>query len=512
MGAPQYILAHDTGTGGDKAVLTDLQGRVVCTHYRAYPLQHPRPGWVEQDPEVLWQTVAETTRQVLREAAIDPAQVLGVGVSAQMFNLLPVDEAGRPLTPLLSWLDVRSAAQADRLLGGDLPDLLFRHTGNRPTAKDVIPKILWLMEERPDLWARTAYLLDCKEYVLQRLTGRVVTDYHGASVYFLFDPRRRAWSEPACRALGIPLEKLPPAVPCTEVIGEVTDEAALVTGLRPGTPVVACAGDVAAAQTGAGASAPGRAHLCIGTATWIGVSSDVFTNDSQRPLWALHHIHPARWILAGEMETGGGALMWLRQALAPAGGAAGPDAEGATYAALSRMAEAVPPGADRLLFAPWLTGERAPMLDHYARGAFVGLALGHTQAHLARAVMEGVGFHLRWILGTMEAIGLRLERLNAIGGACASAVWTQILSDVTGRPLHIVEHPQEAGAIGAALTAAVGLGAIDSLDALDDLIRVERTVEPRAGAIARRYAALYDEYRALYPALAPVFRRLQAVE
>ena len=512
MAGQTFILAHDTGTGGDKAVLTDPQGRVVHTHYRPYPLHYPQPGWVEQDPEALWEAVAETTRQVLRESGVDPAQVLGVGISAQMFNLLPVDGAGRPLMPMLSWLDARSTAQADRLLRGDLPQLIYRHTGNRPTAKDIIPKILWLKEARPDLWSRTAHLLDCKEYILQRLTGRIVTDYHGASVYFLFDSQRKAWSEPVCRALGIPLEMLPAAVPCTEVIGEVTEQAARLTGLRPGTPVVACAGDVAVAQTGAGANAPGRAHLCLGTATWIGVSSEAFTNDPQRPFWALNHIHPARWILAGEMETGGGALMWFRDALAPSGEPPARASDRTTYAALSRMAEAVPPGADRLLFAPWLSGERAPVLDHYARGAFVGLALGHTQAHLARAVMEGVGFHLRWILEAMQAIGLRVEQANAIGGGCTSAVWTQILSDVTGRRLDVVEHALEAGAIGAALTVAVGLGAIPSLDSIDDRIHIQRTVEPRSGPIARRYDGLYREYRAVFEALAPVFRRLHDVE
>ncbi|HLB63745.1 MAG TPA: FGGY family carbohydrate kinase, partial [Anaerolineales bacterium] len=190
----RFILAHDTGTGGDKAVLTDLSGRILHSHYQPYPVLYPRPEWAEQDPEALWQAVAGTTRQVIEAAGINPKEILALGISAQMFNLLPVDEDGRPVTPMLSWLDVRSTAQADRLLLGDLPSFLFQHTGNIPTAKDVIPKILWLKEERPDLWKRTARLLDCKEYILHRLTGRFATDYHGASAYFLFDPQRKTWS------------------------------------------------------------------------------------------------------------------------------------------------------------------------------------------------------------------------------------------------------------------------------------------------------------------------------
>ncbi len=158
----KYILAHDTGTGGDKAVLTDLRGRIIHSCYQDYGLSYPQPEWVEQDPDELWRAVCQTTRAVIAEAGVDPAEILGVGISAQMFNLLPVDEACRPLTPMMSWLDMRSIAQADRILSGDTPSFLFQHTGNIPTAKDVIPKVLWLKEQRPDLWQRTYKLLDCK--------------------------------------------------------------------------------------------------------------------------------------------------------------------------------------------------------------------------------------------------------------------------------------------------------------------------------------------------------------
>ena len=507
MTTQTYIVAHDTGTGGDKAVLTDLRGRILHSCYRSYAMHYPQAEWAEQDPEELWAAVAATSRSLLDESGVDPRSILAVGVSAQMFNLLPVDEAGQPLSPMMSWLDVRSVAQADRLLAGDLPATLFRHTGNIPTAKDVIPKILWLREERSDLWRRTAKLLDCKEYILFRLIGRFVTDYHGASSYFLFDPHARRWSEEACRALDIPLAMLPPAFSCTAVVGEVTEDAARQTGLAAGTPVVACAGDVAVAQSGAGASSPGKAHLCVGTATWVGVSLDHFINDPLRPFWALSHIDPDKWILAGEMETGGGALMWFRDAFCQWEEQQAAAQGISTYAYLSRMAESVAPGSDRLLFGPWLSGERAPVLDHYARGAFVGLAMSHTKAHLARAVLEGVAFHLRWIMESLEALGLRIEAANAIGGGCTSPVWTQIISDVTGRRLHIVEHPQEAGAIGAALAVAVGMGIYPNMEAVDELISIARTVDPDERT-SPRYDGLYREYREMYRALAPLYQRL----
>ena len=510
MPATKYVLAHDTGTGGDKAVLTDLQGRILHTSYAPYGVDCPRPGWAEQDPDELWRAVANSTHQVIRESGVDPSEISGVGISAQMFNILPVDEFGRPLSKMLSWLDGRSVRQADAILEEIGAEFLLQHTGNVPTAKDIIPKILWLKEEMPDIWARTYKLLDCKEYILLQLTGKVATDWHGASVYYLFDPHKKVWSEPACRALGIPTEKLPPAHPCTKVIGEVTPEAAQQTGLLPGTPVVACAGDVAAAQVGAGASGDGKAQLCVGTATWVGFSSSVFKNDPQRLFWGLNHIAPDKWIIAGEMETGGGALMWFRDTLCQEETRKARKEGLSAYEMLSRMAQEVPPGADRLLFLPWLSGERSGALDHYLRGAFVGLSLGHTKAHFARAVMEGVAYHIRWICEALGGLGFQVTTLNSVGGAISSETWTQIISDVTGRTLRITAHPLEAGAIGAALTVAVGLGVYPDIESVDDLIPFSHTVEPRV-SVAARYDALYREFRALYEATAPIFRRLHDI-
>jgi len=339
----------------------------------------------------------------------------------------------------------------------------------------------------------------------------VATDYHGASVYFLFDPHTRTWSQPACDRLGIPVEMLPKAYPCTEVIGEVTPGAAELTGLAAGTPVVVCAGDVAVAQTGSGANAAGKAHLCIGTATWVGVSSSEFHNDPKKPFWALNHIDPDKWIIAGEMETGGGALMWFRETLCQSESQQARSQGVSTYDLINEMVSQVEPGADKLLFAPWLSGERAPVLDHYARGAWVGLSMSHTKAHFARALMEGVAFHLRWIIEAMQRQNLEIGALNAIGGGSNSAPWTQIISDVTGRELKIVQNPLEAGAMGAALTVAVGLGVVPSVEAIDDLIEFRHSVHPNP-AVQNRYDALYQQYRQMYTSLAPIFRDLYEVK
>jgi len=506
----KYILAHDAGTGGNKAVICDLNGKVFFSSYQPYNLSYPKTEWVEQDPDQIWQIVAATTKKVLLESGIDPAEIIGVGISAQMWNILPVDEQGAPLTPMISWLDLRSVKQADRLMEGDLPALIYKHTGNLPTAKDSIPKILWLKEERPDIWERTAYLLDCKEYILFKLTGKIATDWVGASVYFLFNPSTKRWSEDVCNALGIPINKLPPAYPCTEVIGEITEQAAHQTGLLPGTPVVICAGDVATAQTGSGANQEGKAHLCIGTATWIGVSTSTFRNDPEKPFWGLNHIDPQKYIIAGEMETGGGALMWFRDTLCQEEKRLSDSRGVSSYELISDLAKAAPPGADKLIFLPWLSGERAPVLDHYTRGAFIGLNMSHTKGHMARAVMEGVAYHLRWICDAMEKVGFHIDGFNGIGGGCNSETWVQIICDITGRPLRVVKNHQEAGAAGAALAVAVGLGIHPNMDVVDDLVEISRVVQPDPTKYSR-YADLYHEYRELYSALTPIYRRLYQV-
>jgi xylulokinase len=264
------------------------------------------------------------------------------------------------------------------------------------------------------------------------------------------------------------------------------------------------------AQSGAGANREGAVHLCIGTATWIGVSTSTFRNDPVKPFWGLNHIDPDKYIIAGEMETGGGALMWFRDALCAEEKRVAAETGKSSYALLSKAAGAVPAGSDKLIFLPWLSGERAPVLDHYARGGFIGLSMSHHKGHMTRAVMEGVAYHLRWICEAMERTGFKIEAFNGIGGGCSSPLWVQIISDVTGRPMRVVRNHLEAGAAGAALTVAVGLGLYSGMDAVDDLIQIRNEVLPDASNW-QRYDGLYHQYRDIYEALVPIHRRLQTL-
>ncbi|MBN2324718.1 MAG: FGGY-family carbohydrate kinase [Spirochaetes bacterium] len=511
MKKKEIIIAHDVGTGGNKAVCTDLKGKVLFSHYIPYQLIHPKPGWVEQNPEELWNAVSKSTRNVLMNIDLSFHQIIGVCLSGQMLNIIPLNEKGQPLSNMISWLDTRSISQADRIIE-DLGDQLFiREVANLPTGKDIIPKMLWIREKWPQIWKKTYKLCDCKEYILFRMTGKFAVDWNDASLYFLFDPRKRDWSKTLCEKLEIPLSMLPEAHSCIKVIGEVTPEASKQTGIPSGTPVVIGAGDAGMAQVGAGAVRNGKVNLMAGTSLLLAVSIDRFINDNKKPFLGMCHVDPKSWIIGGAMETGGGSLMWFRDTLCDDITVEAKRKGVSAYQLMSEIAVEIPPGSDNLIFTPWLAGERSPVLNHYLRGAFIGLTLGHSKAHMVRAIMEGVSYHLRWIRDRMQNIGIQIDSMHAMGGSGTSDMWMQIMSDVLGIEIRIVKNAQEAGAVGAALTTAVGLGVYPSLEIADDLVRFSKTFYPKSGKAKKIYDAFYKEYIALYEALSPIYRRMHTV-
>ncbi len=495
MSTARFVLGHDVGTSGDKAVLCDLAGRTLASSYRPYPLARPRPGWVEQDPERLLAAVFETSRELVAGAGLGEGELLAIGVSAQMFNVVAVDEAGSALSPLLSWLDARSTAQAGLISARFDLDAQFERFGNVFTAKDMVPKILWLRDASPDAWGRAAAFLDCKDFVNARLTGRVATDHAGASAYFVYDIERRQWDGDAALELGLPPSRLPAVLPATEVLAGLGDAAASAMGVAAATPVVVSAGDVPAGQVGAGTARPGEAHLSLGTASYFGISLDRPLPDPGRRLGLLCHMDPQRWLLWAEMETGAGALAWWREVL---GRATGTDK--APPEEVDRLASAVPPEDVDLLFAPWLSGERVPLWDHHARGAFVGLGLHHGPGHLTRAVIEGIAYQLRWVLEYAEAFGVNVGEVRLIGGGGLGTVLPQVLADVLGRPLALVADPQSAGARGAALCALTACG-VAGLDELASATPLSGRIEPDASR-ADLYRERFATFRTLHDALA----------
>ena len=495
----RFVVAFDVGTSGVKAVLADLGGHPVASRYEPYGLRALDGGRVEQDVEEIYGRLGAACRALLERPGVSAGQVEAVSVTAQMFNVVPVGPGGEPLMPMLSWLDTRAAPQAAALAEAMGPGEQFRRLGATITAKDILPRILWLKEQAPEVWARTSKLLDCKEAVVALLCGALVTDHAGASAYRLVDLDAGGWDAGACQAVGVPHGLLPEVAAATDVAGEVTGAAAAATGLLAGTPVVVGAGDVPASQVGAGAIGHGDAHVSLGTAVYFGITLDRPAADPGRQLGVLGHMDPKRYILWLEIATGGGALAWLLRLLGEAGAA--PD-----YGEVDRLVAERLNDEGSLLFAPWLSGERVPVFDDRARAAFVGLDLSHDRGHLLRALMEGVAYQMRWALEYAAAFGEPIGELRAVGGGGIGSAWTQIIADVLERPLGCVRDPQDAAARGAAACALVGIGVEPDLDFARRTAEVERTVQP-VPARFDRHRRQYADFQALYAALAPLYHR-----
>ncbi len=489
------VVAYDVGTSGVKAVVVDARGRVLASRVESYGLVTPRPTWVEQDLETMMAALGVASRGVIEALGLDPATVAGVGITAQMFSIVPVDQDGRPLRRMLSWLDQRTEAEAAQLQERAGPDRGYQTFDAVLTAKDIVPKIGWLRANDDD--PRTAWYLDCKEAVVASLTGAVVTDPCGASAYRLVDPATGEWDDAACDLAGIPPERLPPIQAATATAGRLTSAAATLTGLAAGTPVVVGAGDVPAGQIGAGAGGDGDTHLSLGTAAYFGITTKRHLPDPERQLGPLRHVLPGRWIVWLETATGGGALAWFSRQLS--GFALDDRPAFADHDAMDRAAGRVGAEMDGLLFAPWLTGERVPLFDDAVRGAFIGLALHHGAAHLARAVMEGVAAQIATALEYGVAFGIEPGTIRAVGGGGIGAAWTGIIADTLGRPLEIVAEPQDAAARGAAACALAGTGLAADVESAVPAV-VERRVEPDPDG-AREARARLARFRRLHPVL-----------
>jgi xylulokinase len=420
--------------------------------------------------------------------------VRALSFAGQMLSLVPLDAGGRPTRPAISWLDGRAGREAARItrrLGGRAVVSLL--AGAVPTGKDIVAKVAWLARNEPAVHARTRAYCDATGFLVARATGRLIADPTAVGATGVLDTRTRSWSVPLAWLTGFPLAKAPEVLPCASIAGALRAEAARACGLAQGTAVAAGMADIAAAALGAGAVAPGDAHVYLGTSAWIGVTTARPRSAPRAGIASVPAADGTSFLAIGETETAGACRDWLARAL-------GTDA-------LDALVASVAPGSEGLLFLPWLFGERSPVSDVALRGGFVNLALAHGRAHLARAVYEGVALNLRWILDELARAGEPAPTLRAIGGGARSDAWLQIVADVTGRPVERVAHPQQAGAIGAALLGAVAAGALRDVVAIKRVVRVDARFVPRAEHAAV-YARASRAFRALYPPLARAARTL----
>ena len=496
------LLGIDVSTTATKALLVDEEGQVLGSATTEYPLSTPRPLWSEQDPELWWQGAVNSIRRLLEETNTPPEAVQALGLTGQMHGLVLLDEKGQVLRPAILWNDQRTGPQCQEIRQRLGRDRLLRITGNDALTGFTAPKILWVQEHEPELFARVAHVLLPKDYVRYRLTGRFATDKAGAAGTLLMDLRQRDWSPEVLAALGMDPAWLPPTFEGPEITGTVSPEGAAATGLAPGIPVVAGGGDQAAQAVGVGAVREGIVAVTLGTSGVVFATTDEPFVEPEGRLHAFCHAVPGRWHLMGVMLSAGGSLRWYRDALAP----------GVDYQALVQAAEAVPAGANGLLFLPYLTGERTPHPDPLARGGFVGLTVRHSQPHMTRAVLEGVAFGLRDSFELMTAVGLsRVEQVRISGGGARSPLWRQILADVLGSEL-VTVNTEEGAAYGAALLAGVGAGIWPDVEtACQQAIRVTGRTQPKPVHM-ERYELAYAEYRQLYPALRPLFPGLAQLD
>lgn len=494
-------MAHDVGTSSDKAVLVGFDGVVRAASSAPYPTFYPNPAWVEQDPEDYWRAVCEAGRRVLSESGVDKTSVAGLVFSTQAQGIIPVDESGNALHRNITWVDGRAEKQARRIMrhfgGKNMFTLL---AGTPIMGKDCIAKIAWLREERPDVYGKTRCILDVNGYLKFRCTGEMVAELSGASGYGL-DLKRKTWMRVLPLA-GIDMEKLPPIVKSTDRVGSLTAKAAEAMGLLPGTPVFGGCDDVQAAAVGAGKQGDGDVHVYLGTSAWAAAASrtaDRFCHGAA----AIQSADPEMNLIAGITESAGANIEWIRDQFFRH--------EKEQYGSgvfdfMDGVIASVPPGSDGLIATPWMLGERCPVSSTTTRATLFNISMVHTREHLMRAVYEGIALNIRWILQNLCAdYGFCCDEFHIIGGGALDAGWVQILSDITGAVIRAVKNPRNAGAVGAAAVALIGLGELSSFAAAKDFVRTEREFAPNPKNRAV-YDELFFQYRKLYRALSGVYR------
>ncbi|MEF2277271.1 FGGY-family carbohydrate kinase [Deinococcus sp. YIM 134068] len=488
----ELLIGIDVGTYSSKGVLVTQAGEILRQHVVPHGISLPTPGHVEQDAETVWWA---DVLAILRELLSGPytgADVAGVALSAIGPTLLPLDGEGRPLRPgILYGVDTRAQAQIDALNAEIGEDAIFAHSGMALTSQAIGPKIRWLREQEPEVWARAHTLTTASSYLTFRLTGRHVMDHHTAAHSMpLYDPRTRTWTEEfAAPVLGDRgLDVLPDLAWSDELAGHVTAEAAVLTGLREGTPVAVGTVDALSEAVSVGAVQPGDLMVMYGSTTFFILVQDAPTPDPR--VWTVGGAFAGQHNLAAGMSTTGSLTRWFADEFAREQ----PDT-GAAYDALFAAAAALPPGADGLLMLPYFSGERTPINDPRARGVVAGLTLTHTRAHLFRAVLEGVGFGIRHNIGAFRDLGADVRRVVAVGGGAKGRTWLQIVSDIGGETQELPEVTVGAS-YGDAFLAGLAAGVLRRED-LSRWVRPAQPVRPNP-ALKAEYDRLYGLYRDLY--------------
>jgi xylulokinase len=493
-----YWMGVDVGTGGTRALLVDAGGKEVAAVTAPHEdMRMAQPLWAEQRPEDWAQAAVQAIRGVLAKARASGDDVRGVGMSGQMHGLVILDRDNAVIRRALIWCDQRSQPQVDFINAKLGRDKVLEYTANPVLTGFTLPKLLWVRDHEPRQFEYVRKMLLPKDYVRFTLTGEFASEVSDASGTALFDVVHRRWSFEMMDGLGLDRDILPMCTESSEVSGAISTQAAAVTGLKAGTPVVGGGGDQAASAVGNGIVESGVVSCTLGTSGVVFAHMEKVAYDPQGRVHTFCHAVRDKWHVMGVTQGAGLSLQWLRNQLAP----------GATYDSLTEEAAAAPAGSQGLFWLPYLMGERTPHLNAQARGGWIGLTAKHKRADLIRSVIEGVSYSQKDGLDVVEQLGIAVSSVRASGGGARSLFWRQILADVFGKRVARLE-TQEGSAYGAALLAMVGTGEYASVpEACAATIREADSVEPRAAESAL-YARAHEVYRALYPALQPLYGRM----
>jgi len=490
-------LGIDIGTGGSRALLVDERG-AVCAGFTAphEEMRMERPLWAEQRPENWWDAAVAAIRGVLQQAGVAGSEVKGIGLSGQMHGLVILDGGGAVIRPSLIWCDQRSQPQVDAINAKIGRENILRYIANPVLTGFTLPKLLWVRDHEPQNFERVRQVLLPKDYVRFQLTGEFATEVSDASGTALFDVVKRRWSWEMMDGLGLDRAIVPDCYESSDITGKITRQAAELTGLQAGTPVVGGGGDQASSAVGNGIVEPGIVSCTLGTSGVVFAHMEDVAYDPAGRVHTFCHAVRNRWHVMGVTQGAGLSLQWFRNQLAP----------GTEYDALTAEAAKAPAGAQGLIWLPYLMGERTPHLDATARGGWIGLTASHTRADLIRALIEGVSYSQRDCLEIIEGLGVPVNSVRASGGGAKSPFWRQLLADILRKRIVTLE-TQEGSAYGAAILALAGTGQGTIEEICRKAIRETDSVAPReveAAICDKGYAV----YRALYPALRPIFGRI----
>jgi xylulokinase len=486
-----WFLGLDVGTGGTRAVVINADGRVISSASSEHaPFRTPHPGWAEQDPEDWWRAAQDSIRFAL-VASPEPRQpIAAIGLTGQMHGAVLLDENGDVLRPSLIWCDTRTQLECDWLHEKIGYERLIELTCNPALPNFTLTKLLWVKNHEPEIFARTRHIMCPKDYVRYRLTGEFAIDVQEASGTLLLDVTHRRWSNEVAESAGIPESWLPKVYESPEVCARISESAAGLTGLRPGTPVVAGAGDQGAGAVGMGILQPGSVSATIGTSGVVFAATALPTKDPKGRLHTFCHAVPGLWHVMGVTQSAGLSFRWLKETFFV----------GQDYDSLTAGAERVTAGSEGLEWAPYLLGERTPHLDPEVRAAFAGVSTVHTSAHFVRAVLEGVAYSLKDTFTLFAELGIPVSAIRLGGGGARGPLWRKIQAGIYGQAVEVLV-AEEGGAFGAALLAGVGATHWSNLDqACGQAIEVAQSIDADPIDIST-YETGYAHWRKLYPAL-----------